>query len=346
MAVAAILMSSYFASCSSNDSEELQILPNEEPTSYEVSLSLSGEYVETSEEPLARADEETPKKYYGVNVYCMKTDGTESDYTYYACGVFDNTADMKITLLGGYKYKFECSSVKEGVDKFYTTSSNIYDPFYTYNEYGYYGISSSEINKFTVSSSSVLGGLTSNKHYYSSNNRKVSCKNWDRYYGELTDYVPTNGGIATIPMLRTVFGIKMIISGVPDGTLSWYCRYYTTDFFDLTFAQKSHTGSEILEISDIFTFADVYDCWKANSYSKDFTINFTWTRANGYKQTFSEDITVKRNVMTVMNVNLTGGSDEVGIGVEEESTEMTNEEVNVNYDGGNMNDTNVEPDEE
>ena len=72
-------------------------------------------------------------------------------------------------------------------------------------------------------------------------------------------------------------------------------------------------------------------------------MNFTWDRANGYSQSFSKEFTVKRNVMTNINVTLSGGSEEVTIGMEEESTGMTDETTDVEYDGGSLNDTGVDP---
>ena len=90
----------------------------------------------------------------------------------------------------------------------------------------------------------------------------------------------------------------------------------------------------------------MYDCWKSEEvYTKDFTIYFTWTRANGYKQYFNESITVKRNVMTSITVNLKGGANDVTIGVNEDETPMGNEDISIEYDGGNLNDTPVDPQE-
>lgn len=42
----------------------------------------------------------------------------------------------------------------------------------------------------------------------------------DRFYGELTDYVPTKEGVANIDLKRTAFGLKFIVNPPVDGTLS------------------------------------------------------------------------------------------------------------------------------
>ena len=107
--------------CSNQDADEPSLEADAQKT-YEVSLNLSGDYIDVTESPLSRADE--PKKYYAIDVLCMKTDGTQSSYSAYAYGVFDNLEDMKITLLGGYKYKFVCTSATEREDKFFVYDSN------------------------------------------------------------------------------------------------------------------------------------------------------------------------------------------------------------------------------
>lgn len=325
--------------CSNTDADEPQLEVDNQKT-YEVSLNFGGDYVDVTETPLSRADE--PKKYYAINVYCMKTDGTQTSYSTYARGVFDNKEAMKITLLGGYKYKFECTSAIEGEDKFYIDS---YGDLKWPNSNKTYA---SDMNKFKMEYSfgSDLGYGTT---WYSSSSYYYYPK-MDRYYGELIDYLPTEGGTATIPMKRCAFGIKITINGVPDGTLRWgSIRTRYTPYYYLYPNTTSHTGSEKLEFSSVYTFYGVYSCWQiavaGEDYTNTFTINFTWDRANGYSQSFTKEFTVKRNVMTNINVTLSGGSEEVTIGMEEENSAMTDETTDVEYDGGSLNDTEVDPTE-
>lgn len=314
--------------CSNQETDEPQLEADNQKT-YEVSLNFGGDYVDVTETPLSRADE--PKKYYAIDVLCMKTDGTQSSYSAYARGVFDNLEDMKITLLGGYKYKFVCTSATEGEDKFYVEKNTYYGDrlHWPYNNCIYL----SDMNEFAMKSN-FWGDLdygTTNGFNY---------PKMDRYYGELMDYTPTDGGTATIPMKRCVFGVKMTVNAIPDGTLSWSNS-------SLRFNSTSHTGTEKFEFSSVYTFYNVYDCWKkavaGEDFTQTFTINFTWSRANGYTQSFSKQFTVKRNVMTNINVTLSGGSEEVTIGMEEENSAMTDETTDVEYDGGSLNDTEVDP---
>ena len=320
--------------CSNQDADEPNLEADAQKT-YEVSLNFSGDYIDVTESPLSRVDE--PKKYYAIDVLCMKTDGTQSSYSAYAYGVFDNLEDMKITLLGGYKYKFVCTSATEREDKFYAEINSYYGDrlHWPCNNSIYLSNMNQFTMKYTLGSELYYGSTIYNGFYDYYNYPKM-----DRYYGELMDYTPKDGGTATIPMKRCVFGVKMTVNAVPDGTLSWSNSV-------LRFNATSHTGTEKLEFSSVYTFYYVYDCWKkavaGEDYTKTFTISFTWTRANGYTQNFSKEFTVKRNVMTNINVTLTGGSEEVSVGIQEENSEMTSESTDVNYDGGSLNGTEVDP---
>ena len=86
----------------------------------DVALSFGGEVTVTTE-PLGKAGTPT-NDLYGINVYYDKNkDGNIN--TAYGYGLFDNIPDMTISLLSGYKYKFECTLVKDGKTKL--QSSNV-----------------------------------------------------------------------------------------------------------------------------------------------------------------------------------------------------------------------------
>ena len=357
-----------FTACNSDNVNEptLPPLSDNEGKSYEVSLSLGGEFVEVSESPMSRADEiPAPKNYYGINVYCMKTDGTESSFSKYAYGVFDNTSDMKITLLEGYKYRFECTTVKEVNNWYqyihnYNNSSNtayILQPFGTYAaEYDLFynsrysnGYRYTSLNTFTTSASTNLTSIkygssdtgfyqyNGNYYFYHNGSRFHEYPALDRFYGELEDYIPTANGVATIHLKRTAFGLNLVINGVPDGSLSWSNS-------DLNYLTSEYSSTETIEIPNIYTFNEVYKCWQnQDTYTKDFTLNFVWTRANGYQQKFSKTFTAKRNVNTTLTVNLEGGANNVTFGLQEDDTEMGSENENVDYNGGALTDTDVDP---
>lgn len=125
-----LIGSSTLFSCSNNEDElppKEQEQTNQE--TYTISFNLGGEFISTSETPLSRT-EVTPKKIYGINVY-YKKDG-DTNYQNYAYGLFDNIKDMTISLIGGYKYKFECSMVQNDADTLYHDDNMYYAPFYKY----------------------------------------------------------------------------------------------------------------------------------------------------------------------------------------------------------------------
>ena len=119
-----LIGSSTLFSCSNNEDElppKEQEQTNQE--TYTISFNLGGEFISTSETPLSRT-EVTPKKIYGINVY-YKKDG-DTNYQNYAYGLFDNIKDMTISLIGGYKYKFECSMVQNDADTLYHDDNMYY----------------------------------------------------------------------------------------------------------------------------------------------------------------------------------------------------------------------------
>ena len=233
-----------------------------------VSFAFKGD-ITIEESPLFKAagEETESTDLYGINVYYDKErDGNINDV--YGYGLFDNIADMNISLLTGYKYKFVCSLVKDGKNKvaynnyrFYSYSSYYVTaerypgyclPFcysyqsytedsfnYRYPSYNGFSFSPTQVgNEFILGSSNHLTGLgkggTNNfkagedtaiygYNTYSWNYDNGGYKQYpetDRYYGETTDYVPTEGGVVSIEMKRCVFGMKLNVTGVIDGSLT------------------------------------------------------------------------------------------------------------------------------
>ena len=340
-----LIGSSTLFSCSNNEDElppKEQEQTNQE--TYTISFNLGGEYISTSETPLSRT-EVTPKKIYGINVY-YKKDG-ETWYRNYAYGLFDNIQDMTISLISGYQYKFECSMVREDIDTLYHNNDIYYAPF---NQSGitnhkYRGIALE--NKFNISTTNYVyfGGLKigtmSTSGYYDYYDCQSDYPKSDRFYGELTDYVPTKDGVANIDLKRTAFGFKFIVTPPVDGTL--FINNIYTNNGSINSNIKLSADDNILEYSSMYTFYEVYKCWQVEKYSKDFTIQLTWERANGATQTFEKTITAKRNVLTTININVNGGTTDSSLGVKEDDTPMGNENVDMNFNGGDLDDNEVNP---
>lgn len=365
-----------------------------------VSFAFKGD-ITVEESPLSKsAGEETESTdLYGINVYYDKErDGNINDV--YGYGLFDNIADMNISLLTGYKYKFVCSLVKDGKNevaynnyRFYSYSS-YYDtaescpgyclPFcysyqsytedsfnYSYPSYNGFSFSPTQVgNEFILGSSSHLTGLgkggTNNfkagedtaiygYNTYSWGYDSGGYKQYpetDRYYGETTDYVPTEGGVVSIEMKRCVFGMKLNVIGVTDGSLTIFfdenngsSTWYSNAYIAIKDITSDYVGEE-----NIYTFEDIYQCWsdamRGNTYYKNMYMHVIWERGNSVTQTLeTKQVSFKRNVLTTVNVNLNGASDENGFNLDIESGEMTDENADFEFDAGNMEDTPVEPTE-
>lgn len=340
-----LIGSSTLFSCSNNEDE---LLPKEQEQTnqetYTISFNLGGEFISTSETPLSRT-EVTPKKIYGINVY-YKKDG-DMNYQNYAYGLFDNIEDMTISLISGYKYKFECSMVKNDADTLYHDDNMYYAPFHQGKlNYDIYKGTILE-NKFNISTTNYIQiqglkfGETSLKGKRGYNDI-ANYPQTDRFYGELTDYVPTKDGVANIDLKRTAFGLKFIVTPPVDGALS-VSYIWIDNGGSMNPNIKVSADDNILESSSMYTFYEVYECWQAEDYIKVLTIQLKWERANGATQMFEKTITAKRNVLTTININVNGSTTDSSLGVKEDDTPMGNENVDMNFNGGDLDDNEVNP---
>ena len=331
------LMCGLLVTACSSDDESTNEQPVDIPETVEISLGMSGDVIATSDSPITRASE-TKQKIYGINVYYRE--GNDGYYNHYAYGLFDNVADMKISLISKYNYKFECTIVQDDADElYYWTSGDV--RYYSYPFIYDYGYDIALENKFIVSTtnSTYLNRIQSGFTYVKSGN-SYNRKNYpatDRLYGELSGYVPQTNGTATIPMKRTAFGAKFVINPPADGTLNVRCG----EFFNVDVA----AGGEANTIAEsLYAFSDVYSCWQqTEDYTQNFTVNLTWKRSNGATQTFNQNVTMRRNVMTTVNVNVNGSTNDSTIGFTEDSSPTAGSTVNINFNGGSEDDNNVNP---
>lgn len=309
-------------SCSESGSEDIPepVNPDEAPETITVSLNLGGEYMSISESPIGRAD--NTSRVYGINVYYKNANSTS--WKHYGYGLFDNTDDMKISLIASYKYKFECTMTEDNVDKVsYSGTSNKYYMLPYSTEYDGYGATQTPItNEFKIST-------TSEKHLSQIKKGKTSVVGGglndypriDRFYGELSDYVPSEETTPIIDLKRTAFGIKVVTEALSDGTL-------TLSNDDLGTIATIEAGSEIYDTETIFTFKDVYKCWSGTVTVQEFSLKLTWKRDNGASQDFTKKITVKRNVMTTINIDVTSTTADAGLNLNIDSTPMDTETIN------------------
>ena len=77
------------------------------------------------------------------------------------------------------------------------------------------------------------------------------------------------------------------------------------------------------EISDIFTFYDVDAAWANEDYTEDIAVSFNWVRADETVAPLgTHTITFKRNVTTVVKINISkdGNDENIGIEIDESET--------------------------
>lgn len=101
--------------------------------------------------------------------------------------------------------------------------------------------------------------------------------------------------------------------------------------------------AESNQVSDIYTFSDVYAAWLDNNYSETFPVVLRLVREDGTVVPLgTHNLTFKRNATTVVNVNMDDASEASGVGVEIlESGEMP-EGDEVTIEDGEIVDTEVD----
>ena len=302
-----------------------------------VSLNLTGDFeVDVTQDPLTRAA--STDDAYALNIYYDKEgDGSVNDI--YAYGLFDNVADMTITLLSNHKYNIYCSLIKNAKNTIYygQAFNNAYSgyayPFQT-------NASNSTLigNAFIIGTSTYFTGLGSgNTHLASttspSTSNYVKYPKVNRFYGVTKGYVPVPNGTIDIYLKRIVFGAKFVVSGVQEGKLSLSAG----EFYSATYS-NDHAGTET-----IYTFPNVSDV-----YSNDLplvatiSLNYDSNRGSLWDLSTSQSVQFKRNVMTTVNINLNPDLSGASLSItEEELSEENIIDLGLNTDG--LIDTVVKP---
>ena len=296
---------------------------------YTVSLALGGE-ISVTDEPMTRGT--ATNHIYGINVYYDK-DGDGKTDDLYGYGLFDNIEDMTIELLSSHKYKFVCSLVKDGKNTLFygqkggSSYSGYYYPFYLDNNSGYPALLE---NKFILGTSKYFDSL-GDGYTTLANNTNSNYASVNRFYGELADYTPTQGGVATIYLKRVVFGAKFVITGVQEGTLD-----VSSNIWNLSVTEDYESDERI------FTIPGVYDCWKNETpYNAWISVDFTSTTGSSNNISSSKLMTFKRNTLTTITINVSPTS---GFTINEEDWSEDNLiDLEINTDG--VIDTPVEPTE-
>ncbi len=323
-------MLSLATSCENPNARPEQPNTPTEPEYVTVSLGLNVE-LDYEYEPLTRAEENND--LYGIQVYSTPYPATEkAEWTKFAYGLFDTTDDLTIKLIRGYEYKFVARMVKDGKDKVehYESDESVHynGPFYHENE----------PNNYTATplSTSFIYGNLGMGFLHRNSIGGTDHPNIESYYGELEGYIPgDNDSKATIELERTSFGVKYIAKGdyAENGTLEIMMNSATQ--LNLNLAEGN-------EISEIYTFNNVRDAWLDENYTETIPVALRIAYSDGTSAPLgTHDITFKRNITTVVNVDLSvGGEDGVGI-VVTDGGEMP-EDTEITIKDGEIVDTEIE----
>lgn len=297
-----------FAACGGDENSIPGVTPDEPnttPKEFLVSLGFSGEITSIEESPLSRA---ATNDLYGIQVYSSPT--SSDNYKPYAYGLFDSKDGMVIKLLEGYKYKFVSSMVVDGKQKILSYESSYDDPFTRS------GFSTKLENKFNYDSGKEMGKLDDGLTYLAEPSGPFYHPNTMRYYGEVSNYIPTENGSVSINMKKVVFGAKFITEGFTEGTL--YIKLKDAPTLQLVFPQT--------EVEDIFTFENEYPSgnrWTADTYTETILVSISWQKNDGaIVPLINQEVTFKRNIKTTITVKVNDSSVNQGLNITEEKNEL------------------------
>lgn len=95
------------ASCSNDENADY---PEVQETTSQVSLTIAPS-IEQSEMPMVRANSSVSNGLYAINVYWQGKGLTS--YQPYVSGLFNDVSQVAISLIDGYRYRFDCSFLEE-----------------------------------------------------------------------------------------------------------------------------------------------------------------------------------------------------------------------------------------
>lgn len=335
-----IAVTCFFASACVETDVQPQL--NVEKENVLISLSFGGEITDIYYEPLRSSRDDND--LYGIQVYYAPDvepgEDKEREWSYFAYGLFNDVSDIKINLLKGYVYKFVASMVTDGVEKLSNHENKYNMPFYWYNPSSGSHLTALS-NTFTFDSVCSMSGLGCGETE-TSTWTLYERPNTERFYGELDEYRPkSNGDKAKIKMKRTSFGAKFIAKGklANEGIVTIQIPSAPTMTIDLSAGET--------QVSDIFTFKDVYSAWVDNKHTETLEVNIVWKRKDNTIVPFgTHEVTYKRNATTVVNIQIDNSSESRGMGVEipesEQGDLIEDGDLGITIKDGEVVDTEVE----
>lgn len=319
-------------SCSRDPEQQLA---TGDPEYIQVKLGVGGDFsVDT--EPLTRGT--ATNHLYAINVY-FDSDKDGSCESHYAYGLFDNTDDMVISLLSGYEYGFDCTAVYNGKSKLYygqyggNSFPGYAKPFQTNNS-----ASTRLGNAFTLSSSEYFTGMATGTATLKTSSGTAEDTYWpsiERYRGSAY-YTAAKGSDAsvTINLTRYVFGFRIILKGVEQGTLS------ATMKIESPVLERSYST----KTSDFDSGTQLFSLQYLSNSDVEATVSwsFSSSRFGGWNLSGSQKITFRRNVLTTATVEVTPDQADGVVNMSEEPLGEDNE-INMQINGDGIIEVVVDP---
>lgn len=311
------------AGCNGSDEEDSLVTPEPAPVKeHIVSFGFYGEITDITESPLSRA---ATDDLYGIQVYSTLANGAE--YKPYAYGLFDDKTKMNIKLLEGYKYRFISTMIVDGKNKLYHSPGFLLP-------INVEGGRSTLNNNFTYSTSSGMYMMDSGAATMSDGS-SYNIPKLDRYFGETTEYIPSENKSISINMRRVSFGIKVILENFNEGKSM--------------IAMKGAPAISIqypeIEINELFTFGGRYSTgiWTEDDYTETIPLSVSWEKVDGsVVPLVSQDITFKRNKLTTITVKVKDNSVDNMVDITQDNTVMGQGD-NITIDTSSSSNTEVNP---
>lgn len=298
----------------SNNEDGNNDTPN---TELVVPVNLTGEIL-NPETPVSNT---TENNLYYIQAYTIDEEG---GFIPYAHELFNKTEDIKITLDEEKQYKFFATMVMDGKQQIKVHDgiygmpfmSGLTNDFITDNHFDRYGICYGYADQ----------GLAEN----------YSMPSLDRYYGESEIYTinSDNPSPITINMIRTVFGLKVIVENLNQGQL----------LINMSESPTMKISSPESEISGIFSFDNLNEVFDIDARGKtEFTNEYTQRITVKIKQIDNEGLEIPvsdevydfyRNKIRTLKVIIDQGHSN-GITVTTETTPMqSDEQGEIEFVGG------------
>lgn len=295
-------------SCSKDETENDKKPNDDDNNMVTVSLGLTGDILEVEETPLSKAVETAD--IYGVQIYSSPKD--EDNYQPYGGGRFIDKSKMQVKLFKDRKYKFEITVFPNGEYRKeengrISACTGIRIPM---------GADGDDIADSIRYFNYEIGQLSgSNVHatvrdLYTSYEADLNRNRIDRYYGKLTDYIPTENGSVNVDMKRVVAGLTFIVKGLPDNAYQqnvslqinieeapplYICSNETYNSFICLMGERISNGA--YEHQSYYT-----DKWFENPIDE---VPFTFTWTNGERtESFKQTVTLKRKMNYTFKIDV------------------------------------------